>query len=323
MSVLVPLSQLTAVERWLGARGIQREILIAEASLPAALLEGDPQSLVALPWQTQLHRAATALTGDPTCPLDAARRAPAGSYLLAELPLLAASDPAELLACVQQRWQRPALGISASCALPAADTIALTLFDSVSEPSRWLLLLGTWLRLLGSLGLEISSLSLPLPPEPALGELAPAVAFGSPLLAIEARVGASAFQTQSSATYPWLMRVTAEDGELPSLEAKLRQEIRLLLHRGEPLSLRAISRGTALSTRTLQRRLQQEGIRFRELVAAERCAYAALLLRSGSVSIKEIASRAGFHDTSSFDRAFRLWSGLTPGEWRDQAPSPG
>jgi AraC-like DNA-binding protein len=42
------------------------------------------------------------------------------------------------------------------------------------------------------------------------------------------------------------------------------------------------------------------------------------LLQRSSKPVKQVAEAAGFQNEKSFIRAFRGWTGMTPGEWREQ-----
>jgi AraC-like DNA-binding protein len=72
------------------------------------------------------------------------------------------------------------------------------------------------------------------------------------------------------------------------------------------------------SERTLKRRLQDEGVSFRELQAMALQQLASEGLRDASLSLDELATRLGFSDQSSFSQAFKRWTGLPPGQWRKQ-----
>jgi AraC-like DNA-binding protein len=45
-------------------------------------------------------------------------------------------------------------------------------------------------------------------------------------------------------------------------------------------------------------------------------------LTEGAMSLGEIAFRLGFDDANSFFRAFRRWTGMTPGDYRRAAAHP-
>jgi AraC-like DNA-binding protein len=80
------------------------------------------------------------------------------------------------------------------------------------------------------------------------------------------------------------------------------------------------STALALSRRTLQRRLDDEGVSFSDLVSDVRRGLAELYLRESSLPIAEIAARLGYADPRAFQRAFREWHGTTPSEWRTNTP---
>jgi len=71
-----------------------------------------------------------------------------------------------------------------------------------------------------------------------------------------------------------------------------------------------------ISVRTLQARLAAEGARFSELVESQREALAKALLAQRQVSLDEIAERLGYGEQTSFGRAFKRWTGMTPQQFR-------
>ncbi|MBS2018255.1 MAG: AraC family transcriptional regulator [Deltaproteobacteria bacterium] len=81
-----------------------------------------------------------------------------------------------------------------------------------------------------------------------------------------------------------------------------------------PIALAAKKLGT--SARTLQRRLREADVGYHEIVDGARADLARAYLERPDMAIGEIAFCLGFKDTSAFYRAFRRWSGRTPGELR-------
>ena len=81
-------------------------------------------------------------------------------------------------------------------------------------------------------------------------------------------------------------------------------------------SIEEVAQHLAMAPRSLRRRLDDEGTRFRDLVDAERRQLAARLLESTDMKIDEMALHLGYGDTASFTRAFRRWSGVTPRAFR-------
>ncbi|MFD7167075.1 AraC family transcriptional regulator [Streptomyces violascens] len=72
----------------------------------------------------------------------------------------------------------------------------------------------------------------------------------------------------------------------------------------------------AMSPATLRRRLAQEDTSFQQLKDAVRRDAAIAGLAEGREPIAEIAARLGFSEDTSFHRAFRRWTGTTPGSYR-------
>ncbi|HEX6135392.1 MAG TPA: AraC family transcriptional regulator [Longimicrobiales bacterium] len=77
-----------------------------------------------------------------------------------------------------------------------------------------------------------------------------------------------------------------------------------------------VARALHVSVRTLQRKLVATGTTFREVSDTVRGQLAEEYLTDPGVSIAEVAFLLGFSDQSSFNRAFRRWTGESPGRWR-------
>jgi AraC-like DNA-binding protein len=92
---------------------------------------------------------------------------------------------------------------------------------------------------------------------------------------------------------------------------------------GTSPSVEDIATAMHMSTRTLQRRLDDEGLRFSEVLDRVREQKARALLRDEAVALGEVAYRTGFSDLATFSRAFKRWSGLPPGAFRARRRSEG
>jgi AraC-like DNA-binding protein len=75
----------------------------------------------------------------------------------------------------------------------------------------------------------------------------------------------------------------------------------------------------ALSPRTLQRRLADEGRSFKEEVERARQSLAGRYLTDRRLSVGEVAWLLGYSEPSAFVRAFERWTGTTPGRYRTEA----
>ncbi|KAA1193324.1 AraC family transcriptional regulator [Pseudohalioglobus sediminis] len=74
-----------------------------------------------------------------------------------------------------------------------------------------------------------------------------------------------------------------------------------------------------LSTRTLRRRLKNEGTSFRDLLEEIRYGLAREYLTDTDLPMEEISSLLGYTESGNFSHAFRRWAGLAPSAWRQQA----
>ena len=73
-----------------------------------------------------------------------------------------------------------------------------------------------------------------------------------------------------------------------------------------------------ISTRTLKRRLQENGDSFRALIEAELKRRALKLLRETQQDISEIAYQLGYRNVGNFSTAFKRWTGETPRKYRSK-----
>lgn len=94
--------------------------------------------------------------------------------------------------------------------------------------------------------------------------------------------------------------------------------IRIALPDGLP-TLRRVAKALATSERTLRRRLAGEGIAFGALRERELQRLARDLLCSRSSTVDEVAYLLGFSEARAFQRAFKRWTGETPGAYRARA----
>ena len=102
---------------------------------------------------------------------------------------------------------------------------------------------------------------------------------------------------------------------------RLSEQIRERLMR-EPQSMpdiETVARELHMAPRSLRRRLDAEGTRFRSLCDEVRRSLAEDLLRSADLKLEEVAQRLGYAEAASFIHAFRRWTGMTPSQFRARA----
>jgi AraC-like DNA-binding protein len=83
-------------------------------------------------------------------------------------------------------------------------------------------------------------------------------------------------------------------------------------------TLQQVAERLHMTTPTLHRRLREEGSSFQQLKDRARRDTATRLIRSGGYSGQQLAELTGFSDASTFHRAFKKWTGLTPQAFREQ-----
>ncbi len=75
-----------------------------------------------------------------------------------------------------------------------------------------------------------------------------------------------------------------------------------------------------ISSRTLRRRLAQQGISFQDLLNKVRQDVAEEHLTSSNMHIQQIAELCGFSDAQNFSQAFKRWTGMSPSQFRSSQP---
>jgi AraC-like DNA-binding protein len=106
--------------------------------------------------------------------------------------------------------------------------------------------------------------------------------------------------------------------EMPAPEdtlGRVRQAVREAARAGE-FTLEAAARRLGITPRTLQRKLAEGGTTFKAEIDEARRLLAVSLVGQPQLSLHEIAFLLGFSEPAPFHRAFRRWTGSTPGTYR-------
>ena len=116
----------------------------------------------------------------------------------------------------------------------------------------------------------------------------------------------------------------------PQFEEELKQEnsgenfvelVRIAIQEkltGRRPTIEDIADALHISSRTLQRRLQDEGSSFQKVLEEARHQLAKHYLNNSVLELNEAAYLLGYNDSNSFVRAFRMWEGVPPARWREQ-----
>lgn len=97
--------------------------------------------------------------------------------------------------------------------------------------------------------------------------------------------------------------------------ARAREALIAGLETGE-VEIAKIAKKLATSERSLQRHLKEEGTSFALLLEDVRRDLSLRYLRDSGLSVSEVAYMLGYADKTTFFRAFRKWTGETPGAFR-------
>jgi AraC-like DNA-binding protein len=347
--VRVAASFLGDLAGFLRQRGVDVEAVVRQAGLapdPAALAEGVPGSVVAAVWHAALAR-----TGDPDLGLHAAEAFTPGALDIVGYVMLSAPTTAEALR-LGARYVRllndglaldvarhagsgPARGGEAGDAVVVCRLAVLEHLDNfvardavvgrhvvetvlaglvrqarllAERPlvPRWVRFrhpepstgAGTHVRVFGT--------------RPAFGAAADEVAFAFGDLAGPVR---SANPVLLAAFSRHAEDALAARAAADTLAGRVHAEVVRRL-RGEAPPVGAVARALALSARHLQRGLQAEGTTYGEVLDDARRALAERHLAAPGATVAQVGFLLGFSEPSAFQRAFRRWTGTTPGAWR-------
>lgn len=146
------------------------------------------------------------------------------------------------------------------------------------------------------------------------------VRFGASQNAMEVDPAYLTMRLTSSPGYVFGMLSQQADSLLKTLEAsktmsgQVESLIMPRLHTGET-SMKALAQEMGVSRQTLYRQLKDEGRTFDEVLDGLRHRLALHYLEGEKVSVNETAYLVGFSDPSSFSRAFKRWTGNSPGAY--------
>jgi AraC-like DNA-binding protein len=141
-------------------------------------------------------------------------------------------------------------------------------------------------------------------------------------------VRAQALQTPLRSADPALIDILQKQADellrsLPQADSHnvsntVRQQLTQQMRDGEP-SAEATAAAMHITSRTLHRRLANEGTNFRLLLQQTRHQLAQQYLQDSRLQLVEVAQLLGYSEQSALSRAFKDWSGQTPAQYRRQA----
>lgn len=110
--------------------------------------------------------------------------------------------------------------------------------------------------------------------------------------------------------------VLAEVDLEQSITDKVKRLLRPLLRDGVPTST-LVAQALNMSSRTLQRKLSDEGRLYKDVLNELRLELALHYLKNTEMSLDNISSELGYAESRSFYRSFKQWTGRTAGSFRE------
>jgi AraC-like DNA-binding protein len=97
---------------------------------------------------------------------------------------------------------------------------------------------------------------------------------------------------------------------------RVKQEI-MTTFMGQIPSIESMAARFNMTVRSFQRKLEEENASYRVICSDLGKDFAASLLSNKRATVKEVASTLGYTNPRAFNRAFKSWTGQTPGEFRE------
>lgn len=118
---------------------------------------------------------------------------------------------------------------------------------------------------------------------------------------------------------------TYQEVIVPERAADVSGKVRHFLQQSQPAwpDLARTAEALHMAASTLQRHLLDEGSSFQALKNQLRRDLALFRLHTSDVPLARLASELGYADTAAFQRAFKSWTGSTPGAYRGHTRRPG
>lgn len=317
---------LEVVARW----GISEEMLFEPFGLTSEQL-ADPKYRYTSEQANQLLKHALALTGEASLGYQMGTQMRISIHGFIGYAIMSASNVAEALLLASRFIQLriPYLRLHISTMQPKA-RVQLFCDDLTLEPLRSEILLALFVGIM-TMGRALTGVeelhaevevdfSEPVGFEKYKHKLGATVKFDQPHL-----VG---YFDKSYLTLPLVnadpiasqVAINQCEAELSAMgeRKRLAMKVRDLLKQSEERypTIETIAEKLHMSDRTLKRQLAAEGTSYSNVVDEVRYRHAISLLSRSDFSLEQISEELGYSDVGNFTRAFKRWTGRTPGNWR-------
>lgn len=330
MAEYLPVITIKAALAGFAALGMDTSALLAPTGLTASQLD-DPFGAAPVAAYEQVWAQAFLRYPDPALPTRAAMAVPFGAFGLVDFLVSQAESIGEGLQMLALSLRLVANDLVLTFDHRNGDWV--TAINEPCEPSamvteQWTLAIIFERFRTRTPAFQIEEVHLPLPetldPAPFAALWGVPVILGQPHAAM--RLAANVWSTPNHDTDPALRATLTQLAERVEIEEFNHAPLAYAIHIRLPEALQAqrfsaddIAAELGLSRRTLHRHLAAENLTFQELLDLYRQEQAVQMLQSGNCSMGEIAYVLGYKEQSSFNRAFRRWTGTSPSAWREPA----
>ena len=314
------------------SHGCDPAALLCDYGLDAVRL-AEPRGRLSIPRYMRLGHAAIQLTGNPALGLHMGRHARLADFGLAGVTAAQAPtvrEAARTLTRFELLYARNCRGQSSFHEDAQGGWMRFYSISPYNTYNRFVVdsILAGWHSQLSSLcqqSLSIEKVQIEFPPPPYADRYSEffgcPVEFNAELNQLRLSHSALAQKGLDHSPHTWreLLHLCERELEQLTRTHSLQERITLILgpmlHGREP-DLQGIARQLQLPTWTLRRKLAEEGTQFRTILNETRRDLAMAYIRDTELRFGEIAYLLGFSSAEAFQRAFKRWSGQTPGEFR-------
>ena len=317
--------------------GVDTEALLDAVGLSRQTLD-DPDARLPALQVSALWAKAYELSGDPVLSLHAAEACPVGSYKVIDYMAYNARTVGEAFLYASRYFKL----VNTAISLPiddAGDPVSFAILDhsnpgGVSRPYAEYCFAAFFLHVRATTGVSFAVQRLqfthPRPVDTTEHEriFGCAVDFDASHTCM--LIARDDWESPNAHAHGGVLEVLAQHADHlleklpkgPDLIVRTRKAISQRLRGGDP-SLEGVAAELAMTPRTLQRHLNALGYSYSGLAEEVRQDAARLYLKQPDIAIAEVAYLLGFADQSTFNRAFKRWTGGTPARVRAQLRGAG
>lgn len=332
MALEVPLISARYVRRFIEfmeRRGVKRSVLLSDTDITDAMLD-DPDASVCMQQITAVLEKTEWLMHDERAPFQFGQQLDLPSHGLLGFAVLGQDNPRQLISMIVQ-YLRVGLPLMDMELSSTGSTFHIRLVDTWGfgelGPSITKMYFGSIHRVSSDVcGHFDIQFSFPAQRDTSSWEsLAPdcEFRFNAPCNQITMALKGQPTQKDDASLQFLLARNRKSAGEQHRLADETLMQVREMIigQPGRPCTTSNIARRLDISTRTLRQHLASAGTSFREVRNEVRENFATLYLKDTNVPLESIAEKLGFSDQASFTKAYRAWTGQTPGDVRRQSRS--